>query len=297
MKNPKISRNHKDRLFRAVFGSEQNRSASLALYNAINGTDYCYEDELEITTIDDFLYMGMKNDLSFLFQSKINLYEHQSSFNPNMPVRGLMYFSNLYETYIQKNDLNIYGRKLCTLPYPQYIIFYNGKESRPETETLLLSDAFGTLPGKDLPALEVRAHVVNINAGYNEKLKARCRLLNDYSFFIDQIRRYTDTGADIQSAVDRSIKDLKDGQLYEFLLNHRLEVADMLFTEYNEDEIQTLFYKDGFKDGQSEGRSEGADMLGRLIEKLTADGRTKDIYRAATDKNFRAQAFAEYEIE
>ena len=61
---PKVNRKFKDSLFRMVF---QEKKELLSLYNAINESQYTNPDDLEINTLDDVIYMGMKNDLSFLF--------------------------------------------------------------------------------------------------------------------------------------------------------------------------------------------------------------------------------------
>ena len=100
----KINREHKDRLFRLIFGSEGNKRNLLELYNALNDTSYSELDDLEITTIEDVIYMGMKNDVSLLIHSRMALYEHQSTYNPNMPIRGMMYAAKLYNKHIEKYE-------------------------------------------------------------------------------------------------------------------------------------------------------------------------------------------------
>ncbi|WP_394916390.1 hypothetical protein [uncultured Robinsoniella sp.] len=120
-----VNRKHKDCLFRLIF---QNKRDLLELYNSMNGTHYENEEDLIINTMENVVYMGMKNDLSFLIGGTLNLYEHQSSINPNMPLRGLFYIANLYQGYIEMKDADIYGSKLIGLPMPQYLVFYNGEE-------------------------------------------------------------------------------------------------------------------------------------------------------------------------
>ena len=107
-----IQREHKDRLFSFIFGRSENKAWALELYNAINGSDYSDMDEIEFNTIEDVLYMGMKNDVSFILRSVMSLYEQQSTYPANMPVRDLMYVGKLYDKYIEEHDLNIYGEKL-----------------------------------------------------------------------------------------------------------------------------------------------------------------------------------------
>ena len=86
----KINRDGKDRLFCFIFGRAENRAWTLDLYNAVNGTEYTNPDDVEITT-------------------------HQSSFNPNMPVRQLMYLGRQYDKYIKKTRQDIYGKKQMIL--------------------------------------------------------------------------------------------------------------------------------------------------------------------------------------
>ena len=95
--NSSVNRKYKDTLFRMIFRDRKNL---LSLYNALNNSSYTNPDEMEITTLEDVIYVGMKNDVSFLFSSIMNLYEHQSTVNPNMPVRGLFYLARIYQNYI-----------------------------------------------------------------------------------------------------------------------------------------------------------------------------------------------------
>ena len=116
-----VQKKYRDALFQQVFFNE--KSVLLELYNALNQTDYDDADELIFYTIDDVIYLGYKNDVSFIVRGTLNLYEHQSTLNPNMPIRGLIYFGKQYESYINKINLNIYGKKLLSLPFPQFSYF------------------------------------------------------------------------------------------------------------------------------------------------------------------------------
>ena len=125
----KVKRNFKDSLFRLVFHGKEEL---LSLYNAVNGSSYTNADDLEINTLEDVVYMGMKNDLSFIIGDVMNLYEHQSSFSPNLPLRGLFYFSSLYRDYIEPVKYRLYSTSPLHIPFPQYIVFYNGTKKEPE---------------------------------------------------------------------------------------------------------------------------------------------------------------------
>ena len=164
----KVNRKHKDRLFRMLFGYENSKENLLSLYNAINNTTYINSEELEITTIEDAIYIGMKNDVSLLIADSLSLYEHQSSYNLNMPVRGFIYFGKLYSKYIKSNKLNLYGETRIKLPTPQYVVFYNGSKMKEDIMKLRLSDSFTDKSIKN--EFEWTATVININYGKNKEL-------------------------------------------------------------------------------------------------------------------------------
>ena len=157
---PGANRTYKDGLFRLVF---QRKEDLLSLYNALNGSNYSNPDELEINTLDNVLYLTMKNDVAFLISGTMNLYEHQSTFNPNMPVRGLMYFSKLYEKYIVTNGIDIYTSTPKKLPFPQYFVFYNGTMDEPDRSELKLTDLLDMPSSPKTSCLECTAIMLNIN--------------------------------------------------------------------------------------------------------------------------------------
>ena len=135
----KVKRNFKDSLFRLVFHGKEEL---LSLYNAVNGSSYTNADDLEINTLEDVVYMGMKNDVSFLFAHYLNLYEAQSTSNPNMPLRGTIYFGDLIKGWVESNHLDMYSEKQIMIPKPKFLVFYNGLKKEPERKILRLSDSF-----------------------------------------------------------------------------------------------------------------------------------------------------------
>ena len=249
-----VNRTHKDRLFQRVFADKRDL---LDLYNAINNTNYTNPDELEITTLEDVIYMSMKNDMSFIISSTLNLYEHQSTFNPNMPIRGLMYFSRLYEAYIKRHGFDIYSGSLVKLPRPQFIIFYNGRNEYPDEMVLKLSDAF-VPKTSDEAVLECRATMLNINYGHNSALLDNCRRLHDYSYFIAKINEYIDSRYSTEDAIGKAIdycieKDI----LADILIKCKSEVTNMLLTEFDEKLYKKTVYREGYEDGVNEGFERG----------------------------------------
>ena len=192
----------------------------------------------------------------------MNLYEHQSTVNPNMPIRGLLYFAQLYDEYIKLHDLDVYGRKLVKLPTPQYIVFYNGKEEMPDDQTLLLTDAFECdSEVEDMePALECRARVLNVNDGHNAELMNKCKRLMHYSQFIARINQNIDAGMLLQHAIDEAISYcLENDILTDVLIRNRSEVRHMLLTEFNEKKFAKTMWEEGHESGYSSGYNEGRE--------------------------------------
>ncbi len=240
---------YKDRLFQFIFGSEENKAWTLSLYNAVNGTAYSNPDEVQINTIKEVLYLGMHNDTSFLLTDDMNLYEQQSSYNPNMPIRMMQYAGNLYEKYIKENELNKYGSELLKLPVPKLIVFYNGVKDTEEETILKLSDSF---PEGAKADIEVFVRMININHGRNTKLLNACEPLKEYSWLMQEIRSNRKI-MEIEDAVDKALADMpKEYVIKPFLEAHKTEVSGMLLTEYNEAETMELFRKEGIDQNRVE---------------------------------------------
>ena len=250
-----VRRKYKDILFRFVF---RNKEELLQLYNAINKTAYTNPDDLIITTMEDVIYMGMKNDLSFLLANELNLYEHQSTENQNMPLRGLLYFAKLYEGYIEANGLNRYQKNRIPLPFPRFIVFYNGENKMPEEMTLRLSEAFEQR--EEEPAVECIARFININYGCNKELMENCKRLGEYSQFIQCVREYINYGCSQKQAVIKAVDEcISKGILRDVLVKHRAEVFDMFLTKFDK-----KMYEEAI-------RQEGRDEVARKYEELAKD--------------------------
>ncbi len=217
-----VQRTHKDTLFRFIF---RNKQKLLQLYNALSSSDYKDTDLLTITSLENVLYLGYKNDISFLIDMTLYLVEHQGSWNPNMPLRGVFYFARLYQNYIDENGYDLYGSKAFLLPYPQFIVFYNGTAKKPERQILKLSDSFPQKQAHGFftpPALECQALMLNINYGNNRQLMENCRPLMEYSQFIHQIRQYITAGYTPAHAVDSAVNVcIQKGILADVLKAHR----------------------------------------------------------------------------
>ena len=250
-----LNRKYKDRLFRFIFSDKGNL---LQLYNAINDSHYSNPDDLVITTIDDVVYMGMKNDLSFIIDDIMSLYEHQSTYIPNLPLRGLFYFSAMYRNYIEPMKQKLYTDSPLRIPFPVYLVFYNGSIEEPERKEILLSDLF-IQNGKGLqPALECTALLLNINVGHNQELMEKCRILKEYAQFIHTIRSKISVGLPFQEAVETAVEDcISQNILSEILRKNKAEVIDMILTEYDENEFREFLKEDSWKKGHEAGVQDG----------------------------------------
>lgn len=200
--------------------------------------------------------MSFQNDVSFIIDSRLSLYEHQSTYNPNMPLRFLMYLADVYAGLVK--DKNIYGSKIIELPEPRFIVFYNGVEERPDYEQLRLSNAYRSKENET--ALELVADVLNINAGHNKELLKACKSLGDYAEYVRRIREYAKE-MPIEDAVERAIQEcIKEDILREFLKKNRAEAKAMSIYEYNEEEHMRMERQNAFEDGFEDGFKAGSEQ-------------------------------------
>lgn len=266
-----FNRKYKDVLFRHLF---QDRKDLLELYNALNGSSYDKPEELEVVTMEDVIFMKMKNDLSFIIGSHLNLYEHQSTWNPNMPLRGLLYFARQFEGLISAAGGDLYGSRQITLPTPVYVVFYNGVGMKTDNLMLYLSDAFSA--GRGSGCMECTCQVLNINRGYNQALMEKCRRLWEYSEFSSEIEENIKNGMYREEAICRAMDVcIEKGILLDVLSRQKAEVLHMLLTEYDEKKHLKNTYREGREDGLKEGRAEGREeKLQELVTKKLSKGKT-----------------------
>lgn len=264
-----VNRNYKDTVFRKLF---EDKKELLSLYNALYNTHYPDPDDLEVATLENAIYLKHKNDLACILDLRLSIIEHQSSINPNMPLRMLKYIVDLYNEI--NSDKDIYSSKLIKLPYPSFIVLYNGVENQPERREMRLSDAYMDSPVKEVN-LELKVIQLNINEGFNEKLKKDCPALMGYSFFVTEIRKNLESGMDLNKAVDTTVDTcIKEKILADFFRKNRKEVESMSLFEFNEERHNRTLYEEGREDGREEGREEGRDderksIITRMLERGT----------------------------
>ncbi len=264
------NRAYKDTIFRWIFSDRENL---LSLYNAIAGKDYKDPEKLTIVTLENAVYMGIKNDLAFVLETGLYLYEHQSTYNPNIPLRDLFYIASEYQKFVDQKSL--YSSSVQKIPTPRFLVFYNGMDKRvQDKEVLKLSSMYEN--ETDEPDLELKVTMLNINAGHNKELLENCHILGEYAQYVDRVRKYA-TQMDLNHAVERAITEcIQEGILTEFLQRNRAEVFKVSIFEYDkekeEKKLRKAEYEHGLEDGIIQGRKEVEENMLTLLERMTAGG-------------------------
>ena len=248
-KNLTANRKYKDTVFRMLFSDRKNL---LSLYNAVNGSAYEDEAALEIVTLENAIYMGMKNDLAFIVDTGLFLYEHQSTYTPNMSLRDLFYISAEYQKFV--NHRSLYSSVIQKIPAPNFIVFYNGTEKKEDSWINYLSEAYQNLSGE--PNLELKVLTLNINEGHNGELMEQCQILREYAQYVAKVREYArETELDV--AVEQAVNDcIQNNILTEFLRKNKSEVIAMSIFEYDKEEEEKKLRKAEFEAGREAGKKE-----------------------------------------
>lgn len=257
------NRTYKATIFAMLF---EDKEHLLELYNAVSGKHYTNPEMLEINTLENAIYMAMRNDISFLVDARLSLYEHQSTYSPNLPLRFLLYISALYSSMTK--DANLYGTKAIELPPPRFVIFYNGKDEQPDRQILKLSDLYTI---NEECSLELEAVMLNVNSGHNKELMEMSHTLWEYAEYTARVREYTET-MELEEAVERAIEEcIQEGILKEFLEKNRAEAKNMSIFEYDQERHIKQEREEAWEEGRKAGKR---DMLWKLAEKKLRKGKT-----------------------
>ena len=263
----------------------QDKRYALDVYNALNHSNYEDPEEIEIITTNHGISLSIRNDASFMIDRHINYYEHQASFNPNMPLRCLIYYVNDIQEVVEYNKKDLYGHKTISLPTPHFVVFYNGIEKRPETEVLKLSDSF--YHKTDEPNVELICTTYNINPGFNSGLKNESQVLYGYTAFVDKVRQhlqYEELDKAVENAIDECIAE---GILADFFTTKRDEVTKMTHLDFTFETREKMIRRDT--------REETIEELQPQIDALIEENKQKDLLineKEALIEELRAQLAA-----
>ena len=282
---PQTNRNYKDSVFVDLFAHDETAKENfISLYNALHGTNLdAKTTEVQPVMLEQVLYMKFYNDIAMLVDGKIVvLVEHQSTINENMPFRMLEYIARIYEKITDPKKK--FGKSLMKLPMPEFYVFYNGKEDFPSETVLKLSDAFmnfddNLLSDSDLKnhinnqifPLEISVKVININVDKENPILQHCKVLNEYSEFIEQVKFNIDHK--IPDPFTKAIKQSsKNGFLTDYLQRKSTEVQNMLLMEYDYATDIEVQREEAFEKGEYQAKIETAKnmlLYGDSVEKIS----------------------------
>lgn len=277
----KVNRKYKDTIFRMLF---KDRNNLLSLYNAMNKKNYTDASALQVVTLENAIYLGMKNDLAFIMDMNLYLYEHQSTYNPNMPLRDLFYISNEYQKMVVQQSL--YSSTIQKIPAPKFIVFYNGTKEINDLTEFRLSSAY-ECPTED-PDLELRVTVLNVNDGHNKALMEQCQTLKEYAQYVARVRKYVSSNElSLEEAVEKAVTEcINENILRDFLSSNRAEVINMSIFEYDkeleEKKLRRAEFQAGMEAGIEQGIEQGIakgqhDLLTQKIKAKLAKGKSLEL--------------------
>ena len=255
----------------------QDKKRAMEIYNAINGTDYADPELVEMTTLDDKSFsLTVRNDASFILDANLSLYEHQSTYCPNMPLRDLLYFASIIQKQIKAQKRDIYGGRILKIPVPHFVVFYNGKEDAPDQYDLRLSDAFEK--ETEDPEIELVCHVYNINSGKNTPLLSKCQTLREYMYFVDMVRKNNEISGNLEDAIEKAINQcMEENVLRDFLAQHREEVMHVMTLDYTFERRLEMQRAEAIEDGERIGKEIGKEeKLSEQIRKKIQKGKPLD---------------------
>lgn len=255
----------------------QDKKRAMEIYNAINGTDYDDPELVEMTTLDDKSFsLTVRNDASFILDANLSLYEHQSTYCPNMPLRDLLYFASIIQKQIKAQKRDIYGGRILKIPVPHFVVFYNGKEDAPDQYDLRLSDAFEKETKN--PEIELVCHVYNINNGKNIPLLSKCQTLREYMYFVDMVRKNNEISGNLEDAIEKAINQcMEENVLRDFLAQHREEVMHVMTLDYTFERRLEMQRAEAIEDGERIGKEIGKEeKLSEQIRKKIQKGKPLD---------------------
>lgn len=255
----------------------QDKKRAMEIYNAINGTDYDDPELVEMTTLDDKSFsLTVRNDASFILDANLSLYEHQSTYCPNMPLRDLLYFASIIQKQIKAQKRDIYGGRILKIPVPHFVVFYNGKEDAPDQYDLRLSDAFEK--ETKYPEIELVCHVYNINSGKNTPLLSKCQTLREYMYFVDMVRKNNEISGNLEDAIEKAINQcMEENVLRDFLAQHREEVMHVMTLDYTFERRLEMQRAEAIEDGERIGKEIGKEeKLSEQIRKKIQKGKPLD---------------------
>lgn len=262
------NRNYQDSVFSKLFSNEE---AALELYNALSGTNYGPETKIRITTLENVLFLEKYNDLSFTVEDRIIVMaEHQSTINPNIPLRLLGYSTDTYTKIIDTDRL--YSSTQIKLPTPVFYVFYTGNEPW-NVKTLSLADSFIDPPPEN--SLNLVVKLVNLRYNKDNEILNRSKTLMGYSKLVTYVKEDLSEGKFLRDSIRAAVQRcICEGHLVDFLKKHGEEIEKMKFYEFTLEEYRDLIEKEAAEQGLAQGIEQGLD---EGIKIFILDNRTEGV--------------------
>lgn len=238
---------------------------ALEVYNVLNESHYTDPSQIQIKKLEKGVLLSLHNDASFVLDSYLNLYEHQSTYNPNMLLRFLIYFSNMMLELIQSRNDDLFGRKQILIPTPKFVVFYNGLAKRPAREEMHLSDAYEHQ--EEQYELDLICIAYNINPGYNRYIQENSKVLSGYTIFVGKVRAYAEEETVLRDAIERAVDEcIREDILAEFFKDHRTEVIDVAVLDFTFERREKLIRRDSLEEGIAQG--EILKLISQICRKI-----------------------------
>ena len=265
----KVNREYKSDVFSMLMEDKAN---ALEVYNALNGSAFTDPEVVEIVQLEKGVSLSIRNDASYIIDMNFCLYEHQSTYNRNMPLRSMIYFVNALDDWLKENGHDLFGRKCIMIPTPHFVVFYNGVEKRPEYEEMRLSQSF--YHQMEEPEIELVCKAYNINPQNNQELKRKSTVLAGYTYFVEKVRENQKKNMSLAEAIDAAIEDcIQNHILEDFFRSRKDEVRKMTHLDYTWEKREKLIRKEEYEDGRAAGRAEGraegrVKLISLIIKKV-----------------------------
>ena len=265
----KENREYKSDVFSMLMEDKAN---ALEVYNALNGSAFTDPEVVEIVQLEKGVSLSIRNDASYIIDMNFCLYEHQSTYNRNMPLRSMIYFVNALDDWLKENGHDLFGRKRIMIPTPHFVVFYNGVEKRQEYEEMRLSQSF--YHQMEEPEIELVCKAYNINPQNNQELKRKSTVLAGYTYFVEKVRENQKKNMSLAEAIDAAIEDcIQNHILEDFFRSRKDEVRKMTHLDYTWEKREKLIRKEEYEDGRAAGRAEGraegrVKLISLIIKKV-----------------------------
>lgn len=247
----------------------EDKANALDVYNALNNTHFDNPEDVEITTLENFFSLAVRNDASFIVGTDMSFYEHQSTYCPNMPIRNLFYYTNTMEKRLKTARYNLYGKKVLQIPTPHFVVFYNGEENRPAKEVFKLSNLFQSREAE--PELELLCTVYNINAEENKDFLEKTKVLSGYSYFIKLVKEKRKKDIALDRAINEAIDQcIREHVLEDFFVSRRNEVRKVIELDYSWESQTEMLKKEYFEEGMEQGMEQGEQykLISLIVRKM-----------------------------